>query len=197
MSTHRAIQVLSPSEVDELIEAAGTSVTGMRDAALVQLLYATGLRISEALALQPVHLERDADGDVLVNVSRGKGGRQGWSLACGDLWAVGRWCRRRAALGLGDGDLLFAAVSKGTLGNQLDRSWAARMVKRLARKAEVAKRAHCHGLRHSHAVRLYQVGAPQSAIQDQLRHADPETTRRYLRDLGCIDSRKVLKGLQF
>lgn len=193
----KPIHVLTPSEVAELIDQAGTSTSGLRDAALVQFLYATGLRISEALAVRHCNLEYDVDGDLLVNVERLKGGRQGWSMACGDLWAVERWLRCRADLGLGDGDLVFCAISTGTLGNRLDRSWASRMVKRLARRAEVAKRVHCHGMRHSHAVRLYQLGVPQSAIGDQLNHADPETTRRYLRDLGCIDSRKVLKGIDF
>lgn len=197
MGTSRHINVLSPTEVDELVDASGESLSGLRDAALVQLLYASGIRITEALTLRLHSLEVDADGDVLVNVVSGKGGRQGWSLCMGDLWAVDRWLRRRADLGLGAGDLVFCAISSGAVGNQCDRSWAGRMVKRLARRASITKRVHCHGFRHSHAVRLYQVGAPQSAIQDQLRHADPETTRRYLRDLGCIDSRSVLKGLSF
>lgn len=197
MTSKRAIHILHPDEISALVEAAGESLTGQRDAALVQLLFATGLRISEALELRPIHLERSATGAVKVNVECGKGGRQGRSLLLGDTWALDRWLRRRAALGLGDGDLIFCAVSKGTIGNRLQRTWADRMIKRLAARAACAKRVHCHGLRHSHAVRLYERGAPQAAIQDQLRHSDPETTRRYLRELGCVDGLSLIEGITF
>lgn len=197
MSTPKPINVLVPAEVDELVEVSGESLSGIRDAALTWFLFATGLRISEALSLRRHSLEVDVDGDVLVNVEQGKGGSQGWAMMLGDAWVLDRWMRARDQLGLGAGDYLFCAISSGSVGNPLDRSWASRMVKRLASRAGLTKRVHCHGLRHSHSVRLYQLGAPQSAIQDQLRHTDPETTRRYLRDLGCIDSRAVLKGLSF
>jgi integrase/recombinase XerC len=179
-----------------MCDAAGTSTTGLRSAALVALLYCSGLRVSEALALRPHHIQ-EREGSTIIQVEHGKGGRAGWSVLMPDRGQLAAWMERRATFDLPPDAPLFCSTSRSTLGNRMYRSGVQRVIRTLGAKAGITKRCHPHGLRHTHSVHLYSAGAPQSAIQDQLRHSDPETTRRYLRDLGCIDSRRVLAGLSW
>ena len=180
-----------------MCDEAGSSICGTLQAAVIATLYCSGLRISELLSLRPHHIT-ERGGSTIVNVESGKGERQGWSVLMPDRGQLARWMQVRASLpGLPDDAPLFCCVSKGVVGRPLTRQAVDRAMKRCAEKAGVTKRVHPHGARHSHSVALYAAGAPQSAIQDQLRHVDPETTRRYLRDLGCIDSQRVLAGLSW
>lgn len=196
MATHRPIHVLEPHEVYALCDEAGSSPCGLLSAAIISTLYCSGLRVSEVLALRPHHIQ-ERDTHVLVQVENGKGGRAGWSMLMPDRGQLRAWLSYRATLKLPADAPLFCSISHGTQGNPIHRSHVGKVMTRLGRRAGITKRVHPHGLRHTHSVHLYAAGAPQSAIQDQLRHRDPETTRRYLRDLGCIDSQRVLAGLSW
>lgn len=197
----KPIEILEPYEIAAMCEevAATESITGIRDAALISFLYNSGLRISEALAVTPNDLTH-RDGVLVVNVKRGKGGRQGWSVVMPDKGQLAHWMAVRAGLDVKPTDPIFCTISRGekkTPGTRQDRKTVAARLKSIASRAGITKRVHCHGFRHSHAVALYANGAPMSTIQDQLRHAHPMTTQRYLRDLGCVDSARVLAGLKW
>ena len=179
--------------------AESESITGLRDAALIAFLYCSGLRISEALAVVPRDIV--TQGDVTkVNVRRGKGGRQGWSVLVQDRGQLAHWMAVRAGMGLDPDAPIFCTISRGDVkvpGGRQDRSAVAKRLKRIGKAAGINKRIHCHGFRHSHAVGLYIKGKGQAVIMDQLRHAHPMTTARYLRDLGCLDSARELTGFSF
>jgi len=174
------------------------SITGLRTAALVSFLFNTGLRISEALAVRPRDLQDRGDMQV-VNVQRGKGGRQGISVRLGDRGQLAHWMAVRAGLGVSDDAPLFCTISRGDRqepGSSLDRNDVRRCIKALAKRTGIHKRVDCHCMRHSHAVHLYaELGQPVAVVQDQLRHVNPRTTDTYLKRLGCSHTLDLLAGL--
>lgn len=201
MNTPKPIEILEPYEIwamcDEVAETG--SAKGLRDAALIAFLYSSGLRISEALAVTPDDLTH-RDGALVVNVKRGKGGKQGWSVVMPDKGQLSAWLKARSALPVSSTDPLFCTISRGEVrrpGTPQTRGSVSTRLKRIAKQAGITKRVHCHGFRHAHAVHLYANGAPMSSIQDQLRHNFPLTTQTYLRSLGCVDSARVLAGLKW
>lgn len=193
----RPIDILEPYEIHALCDEAAESntLTGIRDAALISFLYNSGLRISEALSVTPNDIS-ERDGVTIINVRRGKGGRQGWSVLMPDKGHLAKWMKARSALGLKATDPLFCSTRMNIGGSLFTRS-VNTMLRRVSLRAGVSKRVHCHAFRHSHAVALYSNGAPISTIQNQLRHSHALTTQRYLNHLGCIDTARVLAGLKW
>jgi len=190
---HREIDVLSPDEVRALMDACSRRTpTGIQHRALIALLYGNGLRISEALALRPKDLDLDA---LTVTVHSGKGDKRGVSVLLPDaIDAIQRWSDRRASYGVTARDPFFCTIGRGAAGpnptapgHRLGREFVGRVLKRLARRAGLAKRVHPHGLRHSHADLLRRRGFDVEEIRKQLRHASLEITGRYLDHLGPGD----------
>lgn len=196
-----SIELLERHEIQAIIDEAHYEggLAGIRDAALIAFLFSTGLRISEALSVTPNDLTQ-RDGQPIVNVRRGKGGRQGWSVRMPDRGELAHWLAVRAGLGVGPDEPVFCTVSQGTTkapGRRLDRSAMAKRIKALAERSGITRRVHLHGFRHAHAVTLFERGAPVATIQNQLRHASVRTTWEYLRSLGCVDTARVLAGLDW
>ena len=71
------------------------------------------------------------------------------------------------------------------------------MLHRLARRAEIEKRVHPHGLRHSHACHLLRKGVPLPAIQRQLGHVNLATTNEYLRGIGAGEHVEKIRDLDW
>ena len=193
MPTHREIDVLSPDEVRALMDACSRRApTGIRHRALIALLYGSGLRISEALSLRPKDLDLDA---LTVTVHSGKGDKRGVSALLPDaVDAIARWADLRARYRVSAREPFFCTLGRGAAGchptmpgRRLGREFVGRVLKRLARRAGLAKRIHCHGLRHSHADLLRRRGLDVEEIRRQLRHASLEITGRYLDHLGPGD----------
>jgi site-specific recombinase XerD len=151
----------------------------MRNRTLIVVLWRTGLRISEALALR----EKDVDlFEGRLVVQRGKGGRRRVvGLDQGTIDSVKEWLKRRAEIAPTVASPLFCTQS----GGPIDASYIRRMLPRLARAAGVRKRVHAHGLRHLFATELQAEGAPLSMIRDLLGHSSLATTDTYLRRLGA------------
>jgi integrase len=177
---------LTEDEILRLLKACPpTSPCRRRDHALIVLLWRSGLRIHEALLLEP----RDLDPTVgMVHVRRGKGGKAGYSAM--DAWAferVGEWLEFRARYPRGP---VFCICEGPTKGVRAVGAPSFRMrLKDLAREAGVAKRVHPHGFRHTLACDLMRSGDfPLSFIQHQLRHSNPATTANYLVGLGADHS---------
>ncbi len=167
-------EALSAADVRALLAACGRGATGIRNRALLVVLWRAGLRTAEALALRPSDL--DAAGG-LVRVRRGKGGRPRWAgIDPEALAAVDAWLERRRTLDLGGRAPLFCTLR----GKPLDAGYCRHMVKRLARRAGVRRRVHLHGLRHAHAVELVREGAPLHEVQAQLGRSSLAVTSRYL-----------------
>ena len=167
-------EVLTTGEVAALISGCSPKApTGIRNRALVWLLYRSGLRVSEALAL------RRADADLTrhtLRVLHGKGDKattRGFHPSATD--ALARWTDTRKALGI-RGGTLFCTLSGGPLSDRYVRN----LLHRLAARAGIAKRVHPHGLRHTYAAELEMSGMPVSRISKLLGHSSIAVTSRYL-----------------
>ena len=176
-------ETLTVEETARLIEAAGQEEdpdpTRLRDRALLELLYAAGLRISEALGLDREDLSLDG---AFVRVI-GKGDKERL-VPVGDvaLTVVAQWIAGpRAALLVGGhvepvrGGPLFL----GERGRRLARQQAWAAVKRAARAAGLGDRVSPHTLRHSFATHLLEGGADLRIVQELLGHASISTTQLY------------------
>jgi integrase/recombinase XerD len=168
-------RTLSPREAERLIEAAaGTTPRALRDAALIELLYGAGLRVSEAVGLERAGIDLD---ERLVRCT-GKGGKErvvpiGRSAAD----ALRRYASRgRPYLDRRHRPELFLNAQ----GGPLTRAGAFLILRRLAEKAGLEPgRVHPHLLRHSFATHLLEGGADLRSVQEMLGHADLATTEVY------------------
>jgi len=170
-------ETLTVAETERLLEAAGDDA--LRDRALLELLYAAGLRISEAVGLDREDLSTDG---AFVRVI-GKGDKERL-VPVGEValdW-LSRWIAgpRVALLALGHvvphrGGPLFLGDRGGRLARQ--QAWAA--VKHAASRAGLADRVSPHTLRHSFATHLLEGGADLRIVQELLGHASISTTQLY------------------
>jgi integrase/recombinase XerC len=167
---------LRPGEVESLLEAPeGTTPLACRDRALLELLYATGLRVAEAVSLD----WRDLDLGDRTAIVVGKGGKERMvpfgrpARAALTAWRACWPELRRAAAG--DDEPVFLNARGGRL---TDRS-ARRVVDRWVEAAALARGVHPHTLRHTFATHLLEGGADLRAIQELLGHASLSTTQRY------------------
>jgi integrase/recombinase XerD len=152
---------------------------GVRDRALLELLYAAGLRISEAIGLDREDLSTDG---AFVRVI-GKGDKERL-VPVGDLaldWLT-RWIDgpRVALLGISQIDQRRGGpIFLGARGGRLARQQAWAVVKRAAARAGLAERVSPHTLRHSFATHLLEGGADLRIVQELLGHASISTTQLY------------------
>ena len=180
--------MLSRAEVSALFESCGEGWAGSRARALVAVLYRSGLRISEALALHPKDIDLDAG---WVRVLNGKGGRSrtvGIDRAGGVHIAA--WLERRAVLGVPAAAPVFAGLD----GRALHPGSCRRMLARLGLEAGIQRRVHPHGLRHTHAAELRAEGIDIGIIARQLGHRSIATTARYLDHIAPVDVVEAIRG---
>ena len=178
-----------PDEVRALIKACSNRApTGIRNRALLVLLYRGGLRVSEALRLYPKDLDRDAG---TVTVLMGKGGkRRTIGLDPGAFAVVERWVDKRAALGINGRAPLLCTLR----GQPVASAYVRGLMPRLARRVGIEKRVHPHGLRHTHAAELAFEGVPMNAIQAQRGHSSLATTSRYLAHIAPAELVKAMQA---
>jgi integrase/recombinase XerD len=170
-------KVLSRQEVDRLIEAsrAKDESDGGRMATLLEILYATGLRVSELVTLPLAAVERDPT----VLVVRGKGNKERLvPLSDPARTAIASWLHVRAAV-LGEESSRFLFPSRGHAGH-LTRQRFAQLLKEAALAAGIdPARVSPHVLRHAFASHLLEGGADLRSVQLMLGHADIATTQIY------------------
>lgn len=173
----RLPKALSISQVEALIEAANIddSPLGLRDRALIELLYATGARISEVVSLSIDDFDRD-NGVVRLF---GKGSKERlvpvgrYAMAALDAYLV----QSRPILGLkGTGS---PAIFLNTLGRPLSRQSAWAVLQGAAKRANLSEHISPHTLRHSFATHLLNGGADVRVVQEMLGHASVTTTQIY------------------
>lgn len=198
---HRPIELLTGDEVAQLLEAAQPSneaprLNTARNRAMVAVLYKSGLRLSELLALTPDDVTTDLDGVTWLNVRRGKGGKQRRTrLFNGAVLELQAWLEVRAERVTDPTAPIFCTTARGSAGKPLVQPYVATLLQRLARAAGITKRVHPHGFRHSHASELFHRGVPVAVIQAQLGHSDPMTTFNYLQSIGCSDAHRALAAV--
>jgi integrase/recombinase XerD len=173
---HRQIpEVLNAQECQRLLEAPDPSTDrGLRDMAMLYLLYATGLRVSEmtSLRLQDIHWEMQAIRTI------GKGNKERLIPVAGPALALlGRYIAdiRPKVAARGDDDAVFL----NNRGRGFSRVGVWKIIKRHAVEAGIKRRVTPHTIRHSFATHLLEGGADLRAIQEMLGHADLSTTEIY------------------
>jgi integrase/recombinase XerD len=173
--SRRLPQVLTRDEVARLLAAPrGTEPAALRDRALLELMYACGLRASEAIALEV----GDVDLDAGVLRARGKGAKERLvpvgSAASSALTAyLGRGRPRLV------GDRLEARLFVNHRGGGLTRQGLYKIVQRHARAAGLEGKMSPHTLRHTFATHLLAGGCDLRSLQEMLGHADIATTQVY------------------
>jgi len=168
---------LSTEDVDRLLAQPDVATPrGLRDRALLELLYATGMRVSELVGLRP----GDVDLDASYLTCTGKGEKQR-IVPIGDEAA--RWVRRYlqdargVLLGRRRSARLFVNARGGGAGLTRVGFW--KILKAYGRQAGLKGAISPHMLRHSFATHLLERGADLRAIQMMLGHADLSTTQIY------------------
>ncbi len=168
-------EILTDAEVCRLLDACDDrQPTGIRNRALIAILYRGGLRINEALDLFPKDIDLEAGS---IRVLNGKGGRArtlGIDPAAGAF--VERWLEVRSGLGMNGTYPVFCTLAGGRMGDAYVRV----LLPRLGRRAGIEKRVHAHGFRHTHAAQLRVEGVDIGIISKQLGHRSIATTARYL-----------------
>ncbi len=169
-------EVLSIAEIDKILEQPDTSSRlGIRDRAILETLYATGIRVSELVFMKQSNLMIE-DGMILVF---GKGSKE-------RMVPIGRSARewieqyqKQTRVHLAkpgkSQDFLFLNVR----GTKLTRDMIRKLVERYSAVAGIEKNVHPHTFRHSFATHLLEGGADLRAVQEMLGHADISTTQIY------------------
>jgi integrase/recombinase XerD len=142
-----------------------------RDAALLRLLYVSGVRVSEVCALSWCDVAPVSDDTAQLTVF-GKGRKTRWVRLTPSCW-------RAVAAIRGDAGP-DAPVFASQKGGHLDPSQVSRIVQAAAKRAGIASSVSPHWMRHAHASHSLDKGAPISLVQQTLGHASVATTGRYL-----------------
>jgi integrase/recombinase XerD len=183
-SAKRLPKALPLADIEAILEAAGAPGTSLalRDRALLEVLYGTGARISEAVGLDLDDLDLE-EGTVLL---RGKGGKE-------RVVPVGTYARQAVEAYLVRGRPDLSGVGRGTpalflnaRGGRLSRQSAWAVLTKAAERAGVTAEVSPHTLRHSFATHLLDGGADVRVVQELLGHASVTTTQVYT--LVTVDS---------
>lgn len=175
----RLPKALSIAEVNDLIAAtlSPSNPHSLRETAIIELLYGTGARISEIVALNVSDVMKIDGGEVANLRLTGKGGKVrvvpmgSFARAALDQYLV----RMRPALVSHDREALFLNDRGGRLSRQS--MWT--MVSEAARRAQIATEVSPHSLRHSYATHLLDGGADVRVVQELLGHSSVTTTQIY------------------
>lgn len=184
--------VLSVAEVTRLLAAAAeraTSAAGVRDRAMVEVLYATGLRRAELLGLDLGDVERD-ERELVVHSGKGGKGRRVPLTRTAFLLLTEYLDVARPGLCSAHADSA-SAVFLSVTGRRLDAMTLGRTLRDVARAAGVERRVTPHTLRRTFATHLLQGGASLRAIQLLLGHSELSTTAFYLK----LDTRELRREI--
>ncbi|MGY3266098.1 tyrosine recombinase XerC [Lysobacter sp. HA35] len=162
-------RVLDPDEAKMLVETPVDAPLGLRDRALLELFYSSGLRVSELCGLRWAQIDLD---DSLVTV-HGKGKRERTvPIGSHARAALGEW---RASTGAKSDDAVFP----GRAGSPITTRAVQLRVRQLAERQGLFKQVHPHMLRHSFASHILESSGDLRGVQELLGHADLSTTQIY------------------
>jgi integrase/recombinase XerC len=168
----RLPNALSPDEAHTLLEKKADAFLAIRDKAMFELLYSSGLRLSELTGLAPPDVNHD-EGTVRVT---GKGSKTRIvPVGSKAIAALNAWLRRRAQVPALDQHALFVSEA----GRRLSQRSVQLRLKAWALERGVATRVHPHALRHSFASHVLQSSADLRAVQEMLGHASISSTQVY------------------
>ena len=165
-----------------MMRRAGERPHGLRIRALISVLWRSGLRIAEALALNESDLEPSQGA---ISVRSGKGGRR--RVVGMDDWGweqLRPWLEHRRELPVG---ALFCVINAPRRGAPWTSGTVRDRLRELALQAGVRRRFAPHQLRHAHAVEMAREGVPLNVIQRQLGHANLGVTSIYLQGIDTAE----------
>jgi integrase/recombinase XerD len=200
MSTNQGMtfkpEPLTEAEAARLVDAiSGDGPIAARNRALVSMLWRSGLRITELLALKPSDVDLAAG---TVRVLNGKGGEDRVSTI--DWRCIGHvryWEGVRRELGLNGRQRLFCSIGKGETrrpGRPMHPSYVRRLLPKLAARAGIEKRCHPHGMRHTFSNELLDRGVPLQHISAALGHRHISTTDLYLRRMNPAETVAAIRA---
>ena len=174
-----------------LLDACGTGRTGIRNKALIAVLWRSGLRLAEALALRWKDIHWDGQ---TIRVLHGKGDKaRTVGMDEHEMEMLRDLQLRLQNEGIGPSSMVFTTAK----GDPVDQSYIRAMLPRLARKAKVDRRIHAHGFRHTFAVELSRDGVPVRDIQQLLGHSSLATTSVYLASLSPEEALDRVRGREW
>jgi integrase/recombinase XerC len=168
----RLPHALSPEEAHRLLDITAENQNDLRDKAMFELFYSSGLRLSELTGLAPGDINF---GDGTVRVT-GKGNKTRIvPVGTHALNALTQWLAARALISGHDGNALFLSRH----GHRLSARSVQLRLKRLAARQGIGTKVHPHVLRHSFASHVLQSSSDLRAVQEMLGHASISTTQVY------------------
>jgi integrase/recombinase XerD len=168
-------ELLTRDEARQLIRGASNRApTGIRNRALIAMMYRVGLRPGEALALRVDDVDL-VHGLVRIPARKGGAGRV-TGIDGQTLELVQRWLARRERLGVANDDYLLCTLA----GEELKAAYVRELLPRLARRAGIVKRVHPLGLRYACAAEMSAEGLSTALIETHLGVAVSGSARRYL-----------------
>ena len=168
----RLPNVLDVDQINQLLNIRETSPTSLRDKAILELLYSSGLRLSELVNLNPIDLNLK-DKSLMV---MGKGGKTRLvPIGQKAIEAVNQWLDVRSKLAKTDEEALFV----GTKGERMGQRAIQARITHWGKKNGIQQGVYPHLLRHSFATHLLEASGDLRAVQELLGHKDISSTQIY------------------
>ena len=164
--------VLDVDQINQLLNISQADPISLRDKAIMELLYSSGLRLSELVSLNPIDLNIQ---DMSLTVI-GKGNKKRMlPIGSKAIQAIQEWIKVRSQLAAPEEEALFV----GNRGNRLSRRSVQSRINHWAKKNGLQQTVYPHLLRHSFATHLLEASGDLRAVQELLGHKDISTTQVY------------------
>ena len=179
----------SHDECLALMDACGDTWSGQRNRALIALLWRSGLRLGEALAVMPKDIDWTG---MAIRVLHGKGDKaRTVNMDSHEAMVLTEWLKTRGEF---PPTTPVICTRKGAA---LEQAYVRQLMPRLAQRAGVHKRVHAHGFRHTYAVDLMREGVNVRNIQVLLGHTSLAVTTVYLASLSPEEALDAVRGREW
>jgi integrase/recombinase XerD len=169
----RIPQILSVEEIDELLNSPEELTSkGSRDKAMLELMYATGIKVSELLSLTIYDINLEV---LYIRCNSGKKNERTIPIGSHAVRCLSQYLKIRPDINLNNLNLLFL----NTKGDKMTRQGFWKIIKEYAKSTNIKKTINSYTLRHSFAVHLLQNGADIASVQQLLGHNSMSTTQIY------------------
>jgi site-specific recombinase XerD len=190
------VEIPTRDEVNAILRLCSRRApSGVRNRALIVIMYRAGLRLQEALDLLPKDIDYEHG---RINVRVGKGGKQR-IVGVDDeaLTVIEGWMQRRKSLGLNGRRPLFCLITAGRIGEPMGQQAVRDMLKRLAERAGIEKRVHPHGLRHACFSEMVAEGFDLARVSQAAGHQSLVVTQRYIAKIAPHRLAEAMRSRQW